>query len=414
MEGFVPEDKYQKLASEYAKLRAQASVLKKALLDEQAKNSLLRDQQKHKETTLRRTEQEIDSLGFRNKQLELRVASLQDDLATSESKKRDRDTKRRVGSDKFETQQVNFIGGDVCQDALIFEELQKKIMENAELTSLIDDNDRSLQMHTEHIRNIEQVMEKRNIEHADVEKRLRKEMEVLQSRNQELETKLVEAASMLGSEDALSATGSDYTPLHNNNQLQQISHQSNISECRISNLEKQVAHWRSQYELTKLNNDLKYKYEENNTAYRNDASSSTKLPESFNCSSTSTAAGLSTVPSFGDGTGSRYSNTDQIFATTKELLLFNDLSKKFEDLLKEKLIAESHLNSFETEVDHLQNCLENATHELNGKDEQLESINKALHLLEEDLTTTRYNYDEQISVLTEQVISLSEQLAASK
>lgn len=65
--------------------------------------------------------------------------------------------------------------------------------------------------------------------------------------------------------------------------------------------------------------------------------------------------------------------------------MFNDLSKKFEDILKEKLIAESHLNSFETEVDHLQNCLENATHELNGKDEQLESINKALHLLEEDL-----------------------------
>lgn len=65
--------------------------------------------------------------------------------------------------------------------------------------------------------------------------------------------------------------------------------------------------------------------------------------------------------------------------------MFNNLGKKFEDLLREKLLAESRLNSFTTEVEHLQNCLENATQELKGKDEQLESINQALHLLEEDL-----------------------------
>lgn len=52
-------------------------------------------------------------------------------------------------------------------------------------------------MHTEHIKSMEQMIEKHNVEHAEVEKRLRKEMESLQSRNQELETKLVEAASMV-------------------------------------------------------------------------------------------------------------------------------------------------------------------------------------------------------------------------
>ena len=41
--------------------------------------------------------------------------------------------------------------------------------------------------------------------------------------------------------------------------------------------------------------------------------------------------------------------------------------------------------SYETEVEHLQICLENATHELNSKDEQIESINQALKMLEEDL-----------------------------
>lgn len=121
-------------------LRAQASVLRKALLEEQAKNSTLRDQLKQKETTLRRAEQEIDSLGFRNKQLEHRVASLQDELATTEARKKEKEAKKRGTSDKNEVQQVNLMSGrkdDMSQDSLIFEELQKKIMENAELTSLV-------------------------------------------------------------------------------------------------------------------------------------------------------------------------------------------------------------------------------------------------------------------------------------
>lgn len=61
----------------------------------------------------------------------------------------------------------------------------------------IDDKEKGLQMHSEHIKNMEEMMEKRNLEHAEIEKRLRKDMELLQSRNQELETKLVEAASMV-------------------------------------------------------------------------------------------------------------------------------------------------------------------------------------------------------------------------
>lgn len=52
-------------------------------------------------------------------------------------------------------------------------------------------------MHSEHIKSMEQIIEKLNLDHAEAEKRLRKEMELLQTRNQELETKLVEAASMV-------------------------------------------------------------------------------------------------------------------------------------------------------------------------------------------------------------------------
>ncbi|XP_061397007.1 protein phosphatase 1 regulatory subunit 21 [Musca vetustissima] len=405
MEGFVAEDKYQKLASEYAKIRAQASVLRKGILEEQSKNSNLRDQLKQKELEARRAEQEIDSLGFRNKQLELRVAALQEELATSEARKKDKD-KKRSHHDKNDASHTNAMGnkGDISQDALIFEELQKKIIENAELTSLIDDKERSLQLHVERIKNMEDTIEKRNIEHADSERRLRKDIEALQSRNQELETKLVEAASMLGSEDALSASGSENTPLHNHHPT---SHQMEI-ESRIHALEQEVAHWRSQYELSKL-------YADSMEIAETSLQGKEENRANSSCNSTTTAAGLTIIPSFADGKNKRDSGKDHhAMPCSKELLIFNHLSKKLEDLLKDKVWAESKVRSVETEVDNLQICLENATQELKNKDDQIESINQALHLLEEDMTTTRVNYDEQISVLTEQIISLSEQLAASK
>lgn len=48
----------------------------------------------------------------------------------------------------------------------------------------------------------------------------------------------------MGSEDALSASGSDNTPLHTTN--------SSSSEERIAFLEKELFHWRTQYEILKI------------------------------------------------------------------------------------------------------------------------------------------------------------------
>ena len=61
----------------------------------------------------------------------------------------------------------------------------------------IDDKDRDLQMHADRIADLEQCLQKRHSEQNDLEKRLRRDLETLQSRNAELETKLVEAASMV-------------------------------------------------------------------------------------------------------------------------------------------------------------------------------------------------------------------------
>lgn len=61
----------------------------------------------------------------------------------------------------------------------------------------IDDKQRDLLLHTERISELEQKLEKRSSDQNELEKRLRKEVETLQHRNCELETKLVDAASMV-------------------------------------------------------------------------------------------------------------------------------------------------------------------------------------------------------------------------
>lgn len=55
-------------------------MLKKAVLEEQTRNAELRDVLKEKEQILRKSEQEMDSLTFRNQQLTKRVTVLQDEL----------------------------------------------------------------------------------------------------------------------------------------------------------------------------------------------------------------------------------------------------------------------------------------------------------------------------------------------
>lgn len=61
-------------------MRAQVTVLRKAVVEEQTRNSELRDILKEREQSLRKAEQEMDSLTFRNQQLTKRVTVLQDEL----------------------------------------------------------------------------------------------------------------------------------------------------------------------------------------------------------------------------------------------------------------------------------------------------------------------------------------------
>uniref|UniRef100_A0A8C5C480 Protein phosphatase 1 regulatory subunit 21 n=1 Tax=Gadus morhua TaxID=8049 RepID=A0A8C5C480_GADMO len=95
-------------------LRAQNQVLKKGVVDEQANSASLKDQLKQRDQSLRKVEQEMDSLSFRNQQLAKRVELLQEELVTSEAKS-------KKGKQGLQTQSV------------FDEDLQKKIQENERL-----------------------------------------------------------------------------------------------------------------------------------------------------------------------------------------------------------------------------------------------------------------------------------------
>ncbi|XP_027211360.2 protein phosphatase 1 regulatory subunit 21 [Penaeus vannamei] len=120
--------KYQKLAAEYSKLRAQNQVLKKGVVDEQGKTQQLSELLKSRDQQLRKAEQENDSLTFRNQQLTKRLMLLQEDLDEIQSK-----NKRGRGKSDSVTESTP------SEQDVFTEELQLKIQENARLQSELAD-----------------------------------------------------------------------------------------------------------------------------------------------------------------------------------------------------------------------------------------------------------------------------------
>jgi len=110
--------KYQRLGQEYQKARAQITVLKKGVVDEQTSNKVLQDALKQKDQTTRKYEQDIDSLQFRNSQLSKRVEILQNELDDYERKG------TKPSKSNPQTSSISFIHQ---------QELQLKIAENESL-----------------------------------------------------------------------------------------------------------------------------------------------------------------------------------------------------------------------------------------------------------------------------------------
>lgn len=276
----------------------------------------MRETLRIKETALRRAEQEVDSLGFRNKQLEHRVASLQDDFER-ESKlaaTRSKSNKNRNHPDGDGTSANH---RHIPADPIFTEEFQKKIMENAQLVSLIADKTADIELFSIRISELEQQLSKCVADHTDIERKLRKELEMVSARNAALETKLAESISIVGSEDALSVSESDHTPIHRN------STTIGANDERIAELEKDIFHWKTKYEICQM-------------------------------AAMNTGGDGEVQPTVTDvnGPNSDYMATDidGESVVSKEHLIYDHLMAKMDGLFADKCLAESKVTSYVIEV----------------------------------------------------------------
>lgn len=387
-------NKYQKLATEYSKLRASASVLKRAVLEEQNKNSSLRETLRMKEATLRKSEQEVDSLGFRNKQLEKRVAALQENI--------EHELKKATGGGKaVKTKTPNSDTSPVPgldSSGVIAEELQKKILDNAKLSNIVEDKSSEVKQLQNRIDGLNRELQQQ----AVLEQKLRKELELLTIRNSELESKASEAASTIGSEDGLSVTTdmenhfNHFTTSSNSaSQVQNNGTNNNTTAAgqddRIVFMEKELNHWRAQYELLKI-----------------ETSSQMRIPPKVEQKDDIFSHGA-------DGINRTLEdNQRQSEFQTREKKLTECFTKSIEELFHDKCRAESKLASHFIECQRLQTHLDVLKTRLKEREEANREEERRFRIIEDELSRTRLNYEEQISVLTEQVISLSDQLAKAK
>lgn len=95
------------------------------MLDEQQRSRELKEQLKEHEQRLRKSNQEMESLTFRNQQLTKRISVLQEEL---DNKTHGKKTKNK-NTDVHTPVKTNV--------TLLDEELQKKIIDNAQLISAV-------------------------------------------------------------------------------------------------------------------------------------------------------------------------------------------------------------------------------------------------------------------------------------
>ncbi|XP_048456673.1 protein phosphatase 1 regulatory subunit 21 [Rhincodon typus] len=174
--------KYQKLAQEYSKLRAQNQVLKKAVVDEQGQGASLKEELKMKDQSVRKLQQEMDSLTFRNQQLAKRVELLQEELVTTEAK--GKKSKKSVDPPTQMNQQ---------RQSVFDEDLQNKIQENEHLHRQIQEAQAKHKQTETDFRERLLVLEKDAMQHEAVIDTLKKKymdtIEKLQNDKANLEVK---------------------------------------------------------------------------------------------------------------------------------------------------------------------------------------------------------------------------------
>ncbi|XP_043257927.1 ERC protein 2 [Colletes gigas] len=270
------QTKYQKIATEYSKIRAQANVLKKAVIDEQTRNVDLREQVKEKEVELRRAEQELDSLSFRNQQLTKRITVLQEELDKMQIKSKKGKNKLSESNSQIPAQ----------PNHILDEEFQKKIVENAQLLSQISDKDSEIENLNDKIQQLQYKLDHCEKSKIELECQYQSMMDKLERERSDLQRKLNEKhkqeetvswSSNEGKRDECDLDTRIGLPNHRQTEISPFSspvtsrrssksigegkphktqEESNEFDfSKLYNVEKEMNYWKVQYHILKLKYD---------------------------------------------------------------------------------------------------------------------------------------------------------------
>lgn len=371
------------LCHSFQQVRGQASVLKRGLLDEQQKSTALRETLRQRDTSLRRCEQELDSLGFRNKQLEHRVSALQDDL------RRDPRALLAAGAGAANAaggqqphRQSNAHSAGHNDIDLLSDELRMRIVENARLAMQLADQTADQQRLADRCAELERRCSRQQAEHSELEMRLRKDLDAMCGRAAELERRLSSSCgrgngtantcsnsggcSVACSEDTLSVSD-DPEPAATaaptaDADATQSSEQSEAA--RVVQLQRELFQVRTQLEFAALRDMPAAVLAEKTSALRRASNGPLGAPwtvsrreakEAADAAALAKQTGQSTTMAGKpandvDGGGDATQSAEQSDAVEREKWVQRHFSEKLDRLFAEKLEAESKAASYAKEV----------------------------------------------------------------
>lgn len=239
--------KYQKLATEFSKVRAQVVVLKKAVIDEQASNADLKSQLRSSEQTSRKLEQEVEGVSFRNQQLESRVLVLQVEIEQLNGKKKKTSTHTTTTSPQLD---------------ILNEELSNKLNENVSLHIKLNQTEEQCRTEIEAIksklRQSENDLESNQSQLKDSESRLKAIQSELRDSNEEASVSLSKVRDLEGK---LVQSQSKFEEFESNStfKMAEILSETDALKKKLEEVYKDVEEEKQKYQAleAKRGNDLK-------------------------------------------------------------------------------------------------------------------------------------------------------------
>jgi len=178
--------KYEKFVQDYVKLKSKLKILKKAYI-EQSELSTVKDQ------SIRKYEQEIESLNFRNQQLTSRVEALQRELDSNKS--------NATPTTSSRSDSMSNLASSEHKTSVLAEELQLKINENSSLHRRLTELEVEFR---QKLAKTEHVLKQCEYEKLELEKKIdsleqksKYEVEKLQNEKSTLELNIIQLENQL-------------------------------------------------------------------------------------------------------------------------------------------------------------------------------------------------------------------------